>query len=110
MPLESRDYVVFLGAAAASFGFVVIVAAISLRAQDRGKELLPLLVKLAVSLGGSAAGAYWLGQRLHAELGWEGLLRLGPADIAVLALVVACIGFAIWSAAKAVSPRHPGAH
>lgn len=105
MPLEQRDYITFLAAAAVSFCFVLVVAAVSLRAQRRGKEFLPLVAKLLFSLGASGGGAYWLGERIPVHIGWRALLKLSPLEMAVLVGVVGCVAYAIWSAAKAVSPR-----
>lgn len=105
MPLEQRDYLAFLGAAAISFCFVLVVAALSLRAQGRAKEFLPLLVKLLVCLGASGGGAFWLGQRIDILAGWRAFLKLKPPEIAVLVVVLCCVAYAIHSAAKAVSPQ-----
>ena len=105
MPLEQRDYLAFLGAAAISFCFVLVVAALSLRAQGRAKEFLPLLVKLLVCLGASGGGAFWLGQRMQVTAGWRAFLNLKPLEIVVLVVVLGCVAYAIRSAAKAVSPQ-----
>ena len=109
MPVETREYAAFLGAAAVSFCFVVVVAGVCLRAQGRGKELVPLLVKLVLSLGVSGASAYWLGDRLQTNLGWGLFGQLSAVEIAVAVVMVVCVGYAIWSAANAVSPRGKGA-
>ena len=103
MSLQGRSFVAFSIAAAVAFGLVVIVAAVSLRAQGRGKAIVPLLVKLAITLGVSGCASYWLGARLH-----HPSLRSIPtpksAETAVFVLIVACIGYAVWSLSRAISP------
>jgi peptidoglycan biosynthesis protein MviN/MurJ (putative lipid II flippase) len=104
MPLEEREYIAFLAAAAVSFCFVIVVAGICLRSQGRSKEFLLLPLKLLLCLGACGAGAYWLGQKIQVGLGLSAFLKLKPLEIVVLVLVLACVGYAIFSAAKAVSP------